>query len=73
MKLETDFNLGQRVCIIEIGLYGRISEIRFGYGGLSYNIEYWKELEPKSVVCRAEEINLEGTDKLVGIKPEVCQ
>ena len=43
MMINTKFDIGQAVTILEIGLIARVVEIRFEGKNLYYKVQYWLE------------------------------
>jgi hypothetical protein len=69
MIIETKFDVGQRVNIIEPGIPGRVTEISVGYGTLSYKVEFWSSAEVKTFWAKDYELELKKRSDEVGIKP----
>ena len=65
------FQLGDRVFISDGNLEATVAEVRKTFMGVTYYLEYWRDSEPKSVVCREDELlpaPLKG-EPCIGMKP----
>lgn len=69
MKIETVFDIGQRVKIVEPGHHGRVTEISIGFGSPSYKVEYWTNGESKTFWAKDFELTQEDIPTEAGLKP----
>ena len=57
VKLETKYDIDQKVKINVINWPGRITQIKLDGKNLYYGVEYWRDLEPRSCFMNEDEIS----------------
>lgn len=58
MKLNTFYNIGQKVNIKELNIKGKIKSIHIDSGGIEYGVDFFLSSERKNLYFQEEDIEI---------------